>query len=111
MLKIQIDSVFLGFEDFLLLQRKIGEYETLEQGIQPDLSFSINGQVKSSYFELKRNYYEEKDYFLSADIDLKRMFHEEFYYFRMPHYLEHDPLKNLNAVFSQSGWGSSPSGK
>jgi hypothetical protein len=43
MLKIQIDSVFLGFEDFLLLQRKIGEYETLEQGIQPDLSFSING--------------------------------------------------------------------
>jgi hypothetical protein len=81
---------------------KIGEYETLEQGIHPDWSFSINGQIKSNFFELKGNYYEDTDYAVSADIDLKRMFQEEFSYFRMPHYLEHDPLKNLNAYFRDS---------
>jgi hypothetical protein len=81
---------------------KVGEYETLEQGIHPDWSFSINGQIKSNFFELKGNYYEDEDYSVSADIDLKRMFREEFYYFRMPHFLEHDPLKNLNAVFRTS---------
>jgi hypothetical protein len=81
---------------------KIGEYEALEQGIHPDCSFSIKGPVKSNFIELKGNYYEDTDYFVSADIDLKRMFQEEFYYFRMPHYLEHDPLKNLNAYFHDS---------
>jgi hypothetical protein len=81
---------------------KVGEYEILDQGIHPDWIFSIKGQVKSSFFELKGNYYEDEDYSVSADIDLKRMFREEFYYFRMPHFLEHDPLKNLNAVFRNS---------
>jgi hypothetical protein len=78
---------------------KVGEYEILDQGIHPDWIFSINGQVKSSFFELKGNYYEDEDYSASADIDLNRIFREELYYFRMPHFLEHDPLKNLNAVF------------
>jgi hypothetical protein len=78
---------------------KVGEYEMLEQGVHPDWIFNIKGQIKSSFFELKGNYYEDEDYSASADIDLNRIFREEFYYFRMPHFLEHDPLKNLNAVF------------
>jgi hypothetical protein len=84
---------------------KIGEYESLKEGIRPDWSFSINGQVKSSFFELKGNYYEDDDYFIYTDIDLNRIFSEELYFLGMPHFLEHDPLTNLNAVFQSSTGG------
>lgn len=84
---------------------KVGEYEQLERGIRPDVGISINGQNKYGYFELQGFYYEDMDNSFSADIDLLRILDLEFSYFRMPHFLEHDPLTNLDACFC-SGTGA-----
>ncbi|MBE0428150.1 MAG: MtrB/PioB family outer membrane beta-barrel protein [Nitrospirae bacterium] len=78
---------------------KVGEYEVLDRGILPDVGIDIKGFTNRKFLELQGFYYHEDDLYLSTDIDLNRILREEFSYFRMPHFLEHDPLKNLNAVF------------
>jgi len=78
---------------------KVGEYEQLERGIRPDVGITINGKTKYSYFEVQGFYYEDMDNSVYADIDLLRILSEEFSYFRMPHFFEHDPLTNLDACF------------
>lgn len=76
---------------------KVGEYEYLEDGIRPDVSVNIFGAMKGSSFRLEGLYYEDEDFAVSADIDVKRVLREEFSYLRMPHFLEHDPINNLAA--------------
>jgi len=78
---------------------KIGEYEFLKDGIRPDLGINIYGTTKGSFFRLQGLYYEDEDFAVSADIDVQRILREEFSYFRMPHFLEHDPIKNLAACW------------
>lgn len=87
---------------------KAGEYEQLERGIRPDVGISLDGQTKHSYFELQGFYYEDMDNSLSAYIDLLRILDLEFSYFRMPHFLEHDPLTNLDACFRDGGGAPVP---
>jgi hypothetical protein len=78
---------------------KVGEYEDLDRDVLPDASIDINGMINRNYLDFHGIYYDEDDFSGSADIDLNRIFREEFSYFRMPHFLEHDPLTNLNAIF------------
>lgn len=85
-----------NWEDY---QGKVGEYEDLGEGIKPDFGIKINGQVNRHYFELQGIYYDDEDFFVFADIDLRRIFREELSFFGMPHFFEHDPLRNLNACF------------
>jgi hypothetical protein len=86
---------WMDWEDY---KGKVGEYEDLKRDVLPDASIDISGMINRNYLDLHGIYYDENDFSGVADIDLNRIFREEFYYFRMPHFLEHDPLTNLNAI-------------
>jgi hypothetical protein len=87
---------------------KVGEYEQLERGIRPDVGISVHGQTDYSYFDLQGFYYEDMDNSFHGDIDLLRILDVQFSYFRMPHFLEHDPLTNLDACFCSGGGAPVP---
>jgi hypothetical protein len=87
---------WMDWEDY---KGKVGEYEDLKRDVLPDAGIDINGMINRTYLDFHGIYYDENDFSGVTDIDLNRIFREEFYYFRMPHFLEHDPLTNLNAIY------------
>jgi len=77
---------------------KVGEYDVLNIGVQPDISFFLNGKINDLYFSGSGTYYEEEDQQYSASVDIKRYLTQEFTYYRFKHWLDHDPLTNLYAA-------------
>lgn len=79
---------------------KVGEYDVLNTGVHPDITFGASISIDGDDLEGGGTYWEEEDqnYYFNADI-LDRVLDEEFSYFRFQHRLDHDPLGNLNAVW------------
>ncbi|CAD7783686.1 MAG: hypothetical protein KCCBMMGE_02093 [Candidatus Methanoperedenaceae archaeon GB37] len=74
---------------------KVGEYDVLDTGVNPDVSFSLDGRIENTYFSGEATYYEDDDQQYSGNIDMQRYVTEEFSYYRFYHWLDHDPLTNL----------------
>jgi len=80
--------------------KKVGEYKTMEKGLHPTFEFSLTGNRAADYLGFGGAFIddEEQNYYL--DVDFRRMVKQSFEYDRFQHWLDHDPLDNLNAVYS-----------
>ncbi len=84
---------------------KVGEYDVLDTGVNPDVSFSLDGRIENTYFSGEATYYEDDDQQYSGNIDMQRYVTEEFSYYRFYHWLDHDPLTNLRAAATNAKEG------
>jgi len=83
--------------------KKVGEYKTMEKGVHPTFEFSLTGNRADDYLGFGGAFIddEEQSYFL--DVDFRRRVQQSFEYDRFQHWLDHDPLENLNAVYGPTG--------
>ena len=77
---------------------KVGEYDVLNTGANPNVDWEISGRINNAYFSGGGNYYEDEDQAYHANIDMQRYVTTEFEYWRFWHWLDHDPLTNLYAA-------------
>ncbi len=82
---------------------KVGEYDVLDVGAHPDVTFSLDGKIEGTYFSGGGTYYEDEDQAYHANVDMQRYVTEEFSYHRFWHWLDHDPLTNLAAATTTNG--------
>jgi hypothetical protein len=80
--------------------RKVGEYRVMDKGLHPTAEFSLFGNRENDYFDLGGTFLHESDQSYYLDADFRRIVKQEFSYDRFNHWLGHDPLENLNAVYS-----------
>jgi hypothetical protein len=81
---------------------KVGEYDVLNQGINHDVGFTVDGKRGGTYFSAEGTYWEHNDLNYAGELDLNRYITQEFDYFRFWHALDHDPLTNLYGVATAS---------
>ena len=77
---------------------KVGEYDVLNTGANPNVDWEISGRINNAYFSGGGTYYEDEDQAYHANIDMQRYVTTEFEYWRFWHWLDHDPLTNLYAA-------------
>ncbi len=96
-------EVKAGFEEVAtsdLESHKVGEYKVMDQGIHPTFEFSASGNKGDDYLEFRGQFLDEKEQSYYLDVDFRRMIRQSFEYDRFQHWLDHDSLNNLNAVYS-----------
>jgi hypothetical protein len=80
--------------------KKVGEYRTMEKGLHPTFEFSLTGNRADDYLGFGGAFIDDEEQSYYLDVDFRRMVKQSFEYDRFRHWLDHDPLENLNAVYS-----------
>jgi len=80
--------------------KKVGEYKTMEKGLHPTFEFSLTGNRADDYLGFGGTFIDDEEQSYYLDVDFRRMVKQSFEYDRFQHWLDHDPLENLNAVYS-----------
>ena len=80
--------------------KKVGEYKTMEKGLHPTFEFSLTGNRADDYLGFGGTFIDDEEQRYYLDVDFRRMVKQSFEYDRFQHWLGHDPLDNLNAVYS-----------
>jgi len=80
--------------------KKVGEYKTMEKGLHPTFEFSLTGNRADDYLGFGGTFIDDEEQRYYLDVDFRRMVKQSFEYDRFQHWLDHDPLENLNAVYS-----------
>jgi len=80
--------------------KKVGEYKTMEKGVHPTFEFSLTGNRDDDYLGFGGTFIDDEEQRYYLDVDFRRMVKQSFEYDRFQHWLDHDPLENLNAVYS-----------
>ncbi len=80
--------------------KKVGEYMTMDNGLRPTFEFSLTGNRADDYLKFGGAFVDDKEHSYYLDVDFRRMVRQSFEYDRFQHWLDHDPLENLNAVYS-----------
>ncbi len=80
--------------------KKVGEYKTMEKGLHPTFEFSLTGNRADDYLGFGGTFIDDEEQSYYLDVDFRRMVKQRFEYDRFQHWLDHDPLENLNAVYS-----------
>lgn len=79
---------------------KVGEYKTMDNGVHPTFEFSLTGNRADDYLGFGGAFIDDEEQSYYLDVDFRRMVKQSFEYDRFQHWLDHDPLENLNAVYS-----------
>jgi hypothetical protein len=80
--------------------KKVGEYKTMEKGVHPTFEFSLTGNRAADYLGFGGTFIDDEEQRYYLDVDFRRLVQQSFEYDRFQHWLDHDPLENLNAVYS-----------
>jgi hypothetical protein len=79
---------------------KVGEYKTMDKGVHPTFEFSLTGNRADDYLGFGGTFIDDEEQSYDLDVDFRRRVRQSFEYDRFRHWLDHDPLENLNAVYS-----------
>ena len=79
---------------------KVGEYKTMDKGVHPTFEFSLTGNRADDYLGSGGTFIDDEEQSYYLDVDFRRRVRQSFEYDRFRHWLDHDPLENLNAVYS-----------
>ena len=82
---------------------KVGEYKTMEKGLHPTFEFSLTGNRADDYLGFGGTFIDDEEQSYYLDVDFRRKVRQTFEYDRFRHWLDHDPLENLNAVYGPTG--------
>jgi hypothetical protein len=82
---------------------KVGEYKTMDKGVHPTFEFSLTGNRADDYLGFGGTFIDDEEQSYYLDVDFRRRVRQSFEYDRFRHWLDHDPLENLNAVYGPTG--------
>jgi hypothetical protein len=82
---------------------KVGEYKTMDNGVHPTFEFSLTGNRADDYLGFGGTFIDDEEQSYHLDVDFRRRVRQSFEYDRFRHWLDHDPLENLNAVYGPTG--------
>jgi hypothetical protein len=82
---------------------KVGEYKTMDKGVHPTFEFSLTGNRADDYLGFGGTFIDDEEQSYHLDVDFRRRVRQSFEYDRFRHWLDHDPLENLNAVYGPTG--------
>jgi len=83
--------------------KKVGEYKTMDKGVHPTFEFSLTGNRADDYLGFGGTFIDDEEQSYYLDVDFRRRVKQSFEYDRFQHWLDHDSLENLNAVYGPTG--------
>jgi hypothetical protein len=98
--EMEVEAGFEAVATSDLKSKKVGEYEVMDEGIHPTIGFSLTGNKDDDYLGLGGFFLDDEEQGYYLDADFRRKVRQSFEYDRFQHWLDHDPLDNLNAVYS-----------
>jgi hypothetical protein len=98
--EIELEAGFEAVATSDLKSKKVGEYEVMDKGLHPTMGFSFSGTRGDDYLGIGGLFLEDEEQSYYLDADFRRMVRQSFEYDRFQHWLDHDPMDNLNAVYS-----------
>jgi len=98
--EIELEAGFEAVATSDLKSKKVGEYEVMDKGLHPSIGFSFSGSRGDDYFGVGGLFLDDEEQSYYLDADFRRMVRQSFEYDRFQHWLDHDPMDNLNAVYS-----------
>jgi len=98
--EMEVEAGFEAVATSDLESRKVGEYEVMDEGLHPTIGFSLSGNRGDDYLGVGGLFLDDEEQSYYLDADFRRMVRQSFEYDRFQHWLDHDPMDNLNAVYS-----------
>lgn len=98
--EIEFEAGFEAVATSDLESKKVGEYEVMDKGLHPTIGFSLSGNRGDDYLDIGGLFLDDEEQSYYLDADFRRMVRQSFEYDRFQHWLDHDPMDNLNAVYS-----------
>jgi len=77
---------------------KVGEYEVLDEGARAGIGFAAGGENDKSYIDVQGDFQNDAEQSYHALWDIGKAFKGVFDFDKLRHWLDHDPIKNVNEV-------------
>lgn len=78
-------------------QGKVGEYEQVSEDGRPYGEIDLSAWDNGVYFDIFGRYWNTRDQDFGLDLDVRRIFRIKSDYKKLPHWLDNDPLTNIDS--------------
>ncbi|BBB33532.1 hypothetical protein TTHT_2095 [Thermotomaculum hydrothermale] len=97
-IKVKEAKIFTKFSYLEDSPNMVGEYTDVKDNVQPGVAFGLIGLGNGIYLKLTGEYDNSHEQNLKGAIDYKGKIKAKFKYNKLPHTLDHDPVKNVREV-------------